>query len=154
MRVRVVRPRGLPSCTVRSCAAGVCRLHRWFLTGSLVDGRELRGFSFLYGMIPTSSAPLLFAMRYSPASAKLLASSILLGLVVAGPLMFAAALFLEHDEDTDCPRLAELDQHAEITRDCPRLPAIALRLPEIAQDCPRLPEIARAAPARTFPQAS
>ena len=30
------------------------------------------------------------------------------GLVVAGPLMFAAALFLEHDEDTDCPRLAEI----------------------------------------------
>ena len=71
-----------------------------------MDGRELRGFSFLYGMIPTSSAPLLFAMRYSPASAELLASSILLGLVAAGPLMFAAALFLEHDEDTDCPRLA------------------------------------------------
>ena len=73
-----------------------------------MDGRELRGFSFLYGMIPTSSAPLLFAMRYSPASAELLASSILLGLVAAGPLMFAAALFLEHDEDTDCPRLAEI----------------------------------------------
>ncbi|EOD14872.1 hypothetical protein EMIHUDRAFT_448259 [Emiliania huxleyi CCMP1516] len=70
----------LVSCLLVAMKVVVCAYVSYALAGSLVDGRELRGFSFLYGMIPTSSAPLLFAMRYSPASAELLASSILLGL--------------------------------------------------------------------------
>lgn len=57
--------------------------------------KRLQNFSFLYGMLPANSAPLIFARQFDPEAAGLVATAILFGLVVAGPLMFGAAIFLQ-----------------------------------------------------------
>eukprot|EP00928_Gymnodinium_smaydae_P073703 TRINITY_DN5685_c0_g1_i1.p1 TRINITY_DN5685_c0_g1~~TRINITY_DN5685_c0_g1_i1.p1 ORF type:complete len:714 (-),score=106.55 TRINITY_DN5685_c0_g1_i1:471-2612(-) len=80
----------------------LCAYATYFFAGFLVSGdlhvdarRSLHNFSFLYGMLPTSSAPLIFAQQFAPTSTVEVATAIMLGLVVAGPMMFGAALFLE-----------------------------------------------------------
>jgi len=66
------------------------------LIGSGVNlATTFKNFTFLYGMIPTSSAPLIFCAQYAPEASGLMATSILIGLVLAGPMMYSAALFLE-----------------------------------------------------------
>jgi len=56
-------------------------------------------FTFFYGMIPTSSAPLLFARQFDPNAADMIATAQLFGLVLAGPLLFLAAIFLQDPGD-------------------------------------------------------
>lgn len=67
------------------------------LIPSLQEGvkERLTNFSFLYGMIPTSSAPLVFAMEFDPSSVELMATAILFGLVLAGPMMLGSAVVLQ-----------------------------------------------------------
>mmetsp|Transcript_88933 Transcript_88933/g.272387 ORF Transcript_88933/g.272387 Transcript_88933/m.272387 type:complete len:763 (-) Transcript_88933:54-2342(-) len=79
------------------CAYATYALAGVFVSRSLSASLQvtLQNFAFLYGMIPTSSAPLIFAQQYDAGSASGVATAILLGLVFAGPMMFAAALFLE-----------------------------------------------------------
>jgi len=60
---------------------------------------RLTGFSFLYGMIPTSSAPLVFALQFDPSATELVATAILFGLVLAGPMMFGSAVVLQGVRD-------------------------------------------------------
>merc|ERR1719416_261793 len=70
----------------------------WFVDSPSVSDAEeerLTNFSFLYGMIPTSSAPLLFARQFDESAVELIATAILFGMVLAGPLMFGAAVVLE-----------------------------------------------------------
>mmetsp|Transcript_22645 Transcript_22645/g.52839 ORF Transcript_22645/g.52839 Transcript_22645/m.52839 type:complete len:665 (-) Transcript_22645:187-2181(-) len=55
---------------------------------------DLKNFSFFYGSIPASSAPLVLAGQYDPENVELVASAILFGLILAGPIMFTTALFL------------------------------------------------------------
>jgi len=62
-------------------------------TGELSD--VLRNFTFFYGLIPSSSAPLVFASQFSPEVAELVATAVFLGLALAGPIMFTTALFIE-----------------------------------------------------------
>jgi len=52
-------------------------------------------FTFFYGSLPSSSAPLIFALQYDPGAAHLVATAILFGLLFGGPFMFISALFLE-----------------------------------------------------------
>eukprot|EP00928_Gymnodinium_smaydae_P073706 TRINITY_DN5685_c0_g4_i1.p1 TRINITY_DN5685_c0_g4~~TRINITY_DN5685_c0_g4_i1.p1 ORF type:complete len:721 (-),score=112.20 TRINITY_DN5685_c0_g4_i1:267-2429(-) len=80
----------------------LCAYATYFFAGFMIsDGvnvdarRLLHNFSFLYGMLPTSTAPLIFAQQFAPDSIVEVATAIMLGLVVAGPMMFGAALFLE-----------------------------------------------------------
>lgn len=79
----------------------VCAYGTYAFAGYLVqlkDAHDIEvkvNFSFFYGMIPTSSAPLVFATRYDPESAGQIATAVLLGLVLAGPMMLQTALFLE-----------------------------------------------------------
>eukprot|EP00928_Gymnodinium_smaydae_P078291 TRINITY_DN6212_c0_g1_i2.p1 TRINITY_DN6212_c0_g1~~TRINITY_DN6212_c0_g1_i2.p1 ORF type:complete len:740 (-),score=92.50 TRINITY_DN6212_c0_g1_i2:158-2323(-) len=62
---------------------------------SLDTKRSLHNFSFLYGMIPASSSPLIFAQQFSPSCTVEVATGIMLSMVTAGPMMCGAALFLE-----------------------------------------------------------
>lgn len=57
----------------------------------------LHNFTFFYGMIPASSAPLVFASEYDPTSEGIIATATLLGLALAGPNIFLTALFLSDD---------------------------------------------------------
>jgi len=82
----------------------ICAYATYFFAGFLVGTEEgpkmqdtLLDFSFLYGMIPSSSAPLIFADQFDPASSEAIASAVLYGMVIAGPMMFVAALFLQGD---------------------------------------------------------
>lgn len=61
--------------------------------------RQLQDFTFFYGSIPTSSAPLIFAAAFDPSSVELIASAVLFGFVLAGPNMFITALFLAQDKE-------------------------------------------------------
>eukprot|EP00928_Gymnodinium_smaydae_P056267 TRINITY_DN39677_c0_g1_i1.p1 TRINITY_DN39677_c0_g1~~TRINITY_DN39677_c0_g1_i1.p1 ORF type:complete len:432 (-),score=35.22 TRINITY_DN39677_c0_g1_i1:173-1324(-) len=49
-------------------------------------------------MIPSSSAPLIFAQQFDASSASVVATAIMLGLAAAGPMMFTSALFLEFED--------------------------------------------------------
>lgn len=54
-----------------------------------------RDFTLFYGCIPSSSSPLIFAQQYDPASAEIMATSVLFGMVLGGPVMFTMAVFLD-----------------------------------------------------------
>lgn len=58
---------------------------------------SLRNFTFFYGSIPPSSAPLIFAMKFDPGAAELVATSILFSIMLGGPVMFMTALFLQDE---------------------------------------------------------
>jgi len=73
----------------------VCAFATYFFAGALTPVKSLENFSFLYGMIPSSSAPLIFANRFAPHTSETIASAILLGLMVAGPFMYGTAVFLQ-----------------------------------------------------------
>merc|ERR1740121_1263118 len=84
------------------CAWASYAFAAWFVDSPSVSDAEeerLTNFSFLYGMIPTSSAPLLFARQFDESAVELIATAILFGLVLAGPLMFGAAVVLEGVRD-------------------------------------------------------
>eukprot|EP00443_Scrippsiella_acuminata_P002008 CAMPEP_0115193240 /NCGR_PEP_ID=MMETSP0270-20121206/13451_1 /TAXON_ID=71861 /ORGANISM="Scrippsiella trochoidea, Strain CCMP3099" /LENGTH=561 /DNA_ID=CAMNT_0002606501 /DNA_START=352 /DNA_END=2034 /DNA_ORIENTATION=- len=67
-----------------------------FIGSGVSLATTLENFTFLYGMIPTSSAPLIFCAQYAPETSGLVATAILSGLVLAGPMMYGAAFFLEN----------------------------------------------------------
>merc|ERR1740121_1699568 len=84
------------------CAWASYAFAAWFVDSPSVSDAEeerLTNFSFLYGMIPTSSAPLLFARQFDESAVELIATAILFGMVLAGPLMFGAAVVLEGVKD-------------------------------------------------------
>merc|ERR1740121_91981 len=84
------------------CAWASYAFAAWFVDSPSVSDAEeerLTNFSFLYGMIPTSSAPLLFAREFDESAVELIATAVLFGLVLAGPLMFGAAVVLEGVQD-------------------------------------------------------
>jgi hypothetical protein len=61
--------------------------------------KMLHDFTFFYGSIPTSSAPLLFAAAFDPSVVEIIASAVLFGYILAGPNMFVMALFLSREDD-------------------------------------------------------
>uniref|UniRef100_A0A7S1S357 Uncharacterized protein n=1 Tax=Alexandrium catenella TaxID=2925 RepID=A0A7S1S357_ALECA len=71
-----------------------------YLFGQLFVGNagdlrsQLVNFTFFYGSIPTSSAPLVFASQFDPGASELVSTAILLGLILAGPIMFVTAIIL------------------------------------------------------------
>eukprot|EP00929_Paragymnodinium_shiwhaense_P065488 TRINITY_DN32821_c0_g1_i1.p1 TRINITY_DN32821_c0_g1~~TRINITY_DN32821_c0_g1_i1.p1 ORF type:complete len:768 (+),score=85.92 TRINITY_DN32821_c0_g1_i1:74-2377(+) len=67
----------------------------YFFAINLTKTPDLRSFSFLYGQLPTSSAPLVFAQSFAPGFMEMLGSGIYLGLVFVGPLMYTTAMFLQ-----------------------------------------------------------
>lgn len=75
-----------------------------FLFGQLLVGDagglrdKLLNFTYFYGSIPTSSAPLVFASQFDPGATELISTSILLGLILAGPIMFVTTLFLSSED--------------------------------------------------------
>merc|ERR1719159_32965 len=80
--------------------AYVSFLFSFYLMGSdFGDSRQsaLHNFTFFYGMIPASTAPLVFASEFDPSSEGIIATAILLGLALAGPNIFITALFLSDD---------------------------------------------------------
>lgn len=66
----------------------------------------MHDFTFFYGAIPTSSAPIVFASQFDPESAELIATAVLFGLVLAGPIMFVTAYSLNDGGDLDSSRWA------------------------------------------------
>ena len=60
--------------------------------------RKLRDFTFFYGVIPTGSPPIVFAAQFDPASAELIATAVLFGLILAGPIMFVTAYSLPEED--------------------------------------------------------
>lgn len=74
-----------------------CRREAVREKGSRTD--VLVNFSYLYGSIPSSSAPLIFAQMFSPAHTELVASAIIMGLVSAGPVMFLSSVLFNFDTD-------------------------------------------------------
>jgi len=70
------------------------------------DGSEelvslaLRNFPFFYGAIPSSSAPLLFALQFDPGAADMIATAVLFGLILAGPILFVTAIFLQNGQQS------------------------------------------------------
>lgn len=78
---------------------GVCAFSSYFFGSLFVrdeQAQSLRDFTFFYGSIPTSSAPLLFTVSFAPGAVDTVASATLIGLVLAGPMMFQTAAYLEH----------------------------------------------------------
>mmetsp|Transcript_41879 Transcript_41879/g.135510 ORF Transcript_41879/g.135510 Transcript_41879/m.135510 type:complete len:793 (-) Transcript_41879:177-2555(-) len=76
----------------------VCAYTTYLFAGRLTDVKCLQNFSFLYGMLPSSSAPLIFANQFAPEIAELIASAVLLGLIAAGPFMYGTAVFLQSQD--------------------------------------------------------
>lgn len=62
--------------------------------------KPLQDFTFFYGAIPTSSAPIVFASQFDPEAAELVATAVLFGLVLAGPIMFITAYSLNERGDS------------------------------------------------------
>ena len=62
--------------------------------------KPLQDFTFFYGAIPTSSAPIVFASQFDPEAAELVATAVLFGLVLAGPIMFITAYSLNDKGDS------------------------------------------------------
>lgn len=60
--------------------------------------QKLRDFTFFYGVIPTGSPPIVFAAQFDPASAELIATAVLFGLILAGPVMFVTAYSLPEED--------------------------------------------------------
>eukprot|EP00929_Paragymnodinium_shiwhaense_P023949 TRINITY_DN14877_c0_g1_i1.p1 TRINITY_DN14877_c0_g1~~TRINITY_DN14877_c0_g1_i1.p1 ORF type:complete len:733 (-),score=120.16 TRINITY_DN14877_c0_g1_i1:102-2300(-) len=82
----------------------------YFFALKLTSSRISTDFAFLYGQLPTSSAPLVFAGTFAPEAMELLASGILLGLVLVGPLMYTTALFQQNLNAATMTRLL-IDLH-------------------------------------------
>eukprot|EP00438_Fugacium_kawagutii_P035549 Skav214505 [mRNA] locus=scaffold1011:376340:385615:- [translate_table: standard] len=83
-----------------------------FLRGE--HNKPLRDFTFFYGAIPTSSAPIVFANQFDPDAAELVATAVLFGLVLAGPIMFITAYSLnQEDESTSMVILREAQLSAD-----------------------------------------
>jgi len=77
----------------------VCAFFSYLFGVLLVQGprhvkERLVNFAFFYGSIPTSSAPLIFASQFDPGAAEVISTAILLGLLLAGPVMFSTAILL------------------------------------------------------------
>ena len=68
-----------------------------FGTLLIPESRQLRDFTFFYGAIPTGSPPIVFAAQFDPDSAQLIATAVLFGLIVAGPVMFVTAYSLPEE---------------------------------------------------------
>ena len=62
------------------------------------DIKVLHDFTYFYGAIPTSSAPIVFASQFDPEAAELIATAVHFGLILAGPIMFITAYSLKHGE--------------------------------------------------------
>jgi hypothetical protein len=91
-------PLFLVAMKVAVCAYTTFWLAGWMMgssQGAVMQG-VLQNFSFLYGMIPASSTSLIFADQFEPGSSETIATAVLYGMVVAGPMMFIAALFLDN----------------------------------------------------------
>lgn len=78
----------------------VCAYASFFFGGLLlretgIQGEELRNFVYFYGMLPSSSAPLIFAMKFDPDVEELIATATLFGLVLGGTNMFTSAFCLK-----------------------------------------------------------
>ncbi|OLQ03082.1 hypothetical protein AK812_SmicGene14017 [Symbiodinium microadriaticum] len=65
----------------------------------------LRDFTFFYGAIPTGSPPIVFAGLYDPDSSELVATAVLLGLVLAGPIMFVTSVLLNSDAESSAHKV-------------------------------------------------
>ena len=65
------------------------------------SSQVLHDFTFFYGAIPTSSAPIVFASQFDPESTELIATAVLFGLVLAGPIMFVTAYSLNDGGDLE-----------------------------------------------------
>eukprot|EP00438_Fugacium_kawagutii_P035548 Skav214504 [mRNA] locus=scaffold1011:356928:371333:- [translate_table: standard] len=61
------------------------------------NAQNLRDFTFFYGVIPTGSPPIVFAAQFDPASLELIATAVLFGLIMAGPIMFVTAYSLPEE---------------------------------------------------------
>lgn len=75
----------------------VCAYLSYLFATLFVHGegvKPLQDFTFFYGAIPTSSAPIVFASQFDPEAAELGATAVLFGLVLAGPIMFITAYSL------------------------------------------------------------
>ncbi len=68
-----------------------------FGTLLIPESRQLQDFTFFYGAIPTGSPPIVFAAQFDPDSAQLIATAVLFGLIVAGPVMFVTAYSLPEE---------------------------------------------------------
>lgn len=83
------------------------------LLASGPNSLTLRDFSFFYGAIPSSSAPLLFAQQFDPAAAEAMASAVMYGMVLGGPVMYMTALFL--DPNASSPSFIRTIQSVQVT---------------------------------------
>lgn len=76
----------------------VCAYLSYLFASLLVQGegdlKPMKDFTFFYGAIPTSSAPIVFASQFDPEAAELIATAVLFGLVLSGPIMFVTAYSL------------------------------------------------------------
>jgi hypothetical protein len=79
-------------CAYLSYAFGLLFVHK-------EPRKKLHDFTFFYGSVPTSSAPLMFAAAFDPTVVEIVASAVLFGYILAGPNMFVMALFLSREED-------------------------------------------------------
>eukprot|EP00435_Cladocopium_sp_Y103_P074135 s206_g47.t1 len=80
----------------------VCAYLSYLFATLFVHGegvKPLQDFTFFYGAIPTSSAPIVFASQFDPEAAELVATAVLFGLVLAGPIMFITAYSLNEQGD-------------------------------------------------------
>ncbi|CAE7749860.1 unnamed protein product, partial [Symbiodinium microadriaticum] len=73
--------------------------------GALFVRGLLRDFTFFYGAIPTGSPPIVFAGLYDPDSSELVATAVLLGLVLAGPIMFVTSVLLNSDAESSAHKV-------------------------------------------------
>jgi len=67
--------------------------------GSLTS--TLENFTFFYGAIPSSSAPMIFASQFDPGATEEIAIAVLFGMILAGPIMFLTAVFLSDTSNMD-----------------------------------------------------
>ena len=80
----------------------VCAYLSYFFATLFVHGEDvkpLQDFTFFYGSIPTSSAPIVFASQFDPEAAELIATAVLFGLILASPIMFFTAYSLNEQGD-------------------------------------------------------
>ncbi|CAJ1393640.1 unnamed protein product [Effrenium voratum] len=84
---------GLVLMKVVVCAYLSYAFGSWLSAGK--EDAELKAdFTFFYGALPTGSPPLVFAAAFDPASCELVATAVLFGLILSGPIMFVTAYSL------------------------------------------------------------
>lgn len=96
----------------------VCAYLSYTIGTALVRGggdiKVLHDFTYFYGAIPTSSAPIVFASQFDPEAAELIATAVLFGLILAGPIMFITAYSLnEQDADSGLYTLRQVQFSAD-----------------------------------------